>query len=136
MNDHEADEEASTAKYGGEDEIDFWYRPGDVEGVACPGEDREALEQAADAAEGEFMACELQGGAAGTKQEAVEVAAFDHGAEYVEAARGSVSKSEGDVDEAVEKGHFGEGPALNVFESREEGGDGEKFDACGEEMAK
>ena len=134
--DQEADEEASASKYGGEDEIDFWYRPGDVEGVACPGEDCEALEQAADAAEGEFIACELQGGAAGAKQEAVEVAAFDHGAEYVEAARGSVCKGEGDVDEAVEKGHFGEGPALDVFESREEGGDGEKFDAGGEEVSK
>ena len=82
------------------------------------------------------MACELQSGAAGAKQEAVEVAAFDHGAEYVEAARGSVGKSKGDVDEAVEKGYFGECPTLNVFESREEGGNGEKFDAGGEEMSK
>ena len=82
------------------------------------------------------MACELQGGAARAKQEAVEVAAFDHGAEYVEAARGSVGKGEGDVDEAVEKSHFGECPALDVFESREEGGNGEKFHAGGEKMSK
>ena len=136
MNDQEADKETSPSKYGGEDEIDFWYRPRDVEGVACPGEDSDALEQAADAAEGEFIARELQGCAAGAKQEAVEVAAFDHGAEYVEAARGSVGKGKGDVDEAVEKGHFGEGPALDMFESREEGGNGEKFDAGGEEMSK
>ena len=82
------------------------------------------------------MACELQGGAARAKQEAVEVAAFDHGAEYVEAARGSVGKGEGDIDEAVEKGHFGECPALDVFESRKEGGNGEKFHAGGEKMSK
>ena len=82
------------------------------------------------------MACELQGGAAGTKQEAVEVAAFDHGTEYVEAARGSVGKSKRDVDEAVEKGYFGKRPTLNVFESRKERGNGEKFDASGEEMPK
>ena len=136
LNDHEADKEASASKYGGEDEIDFGHGPRDVEGITRPEEDREALEQAANAAEGEFIARELQSGAAGAKQEAVEVAAFDHGAEYVEAARGSVGKGEGDVDEAVEKCHFGEGPTLDVFESREEGGDGEKFHAGGEEMSK
>ncbi len=92
LQDDEADKEAGPAKDGEEHETALGDRPRDVEGVARPEEDARALKQTPHAAEGQFVSGELQGRAAGAKQEAVEIAAFDHGAEDVKAARGSVGK--------------------------------------------